>query len=77
VIILFIIVPTLNYVAFTIINCDNVLKDGKNYMMLDLSVECWVGDHRYYALNFAIPSLIIWTFIAPAVCYIYIWRHKN
>ena len=30
------------------------------YLDIYMNDECWTGDHAYYTLTVALPSLIVW-----------------
>ncbi len=61
----------------TIFNCVDAVGDGKTYMYVDLSIECWEGDHKYYANRFGIPILVIWVLGLPLITYGYLFKKRR
>jgi hypothetical protein len=59
-ILIFMTLPAVTTITFAIYNCVDVFEDGKTYLALDVSLECWNGSHNFYARNFGIPIIIIW-----------------
>lgn len=76
-ILIFMTLPTVTSVTFAIYNCIDVFKDGYTYLALDVSQQCWSGDHNYYAKNFGIPVIIIWIVGIPLATFIMLFKKKN
>jgi len=62
----FITLPTVTTYTFKLYNCTDPFKEGTNYMADDVDVECWEGDHNFYAKNVGITSIVLWIVGLPA-----------
>lgn len=69
---IFIILPTLASINLTIFNCYDLFNDKRTFLMTDLDIECWNGDHYYYAKRFGIPTIIIWIIAYPIILLIFL-----
>lgn len=76
-ILVFIVLPTLVSINLTIFNCYDLFGDNRKYLMTDLSVECWKGDHDYYSKRFGFPTVLIWIIGCPIILIIVLARRKR
>jgi len=56
--------PFLVYYMAEMLNCHE-LDDGKMYLRMDYSVQCWAGDHGGWVAPVAVLSLLIWALFVP------------
>lgn len=66
--------PTVLEVAFTVLNCSDIINDGLR-LQSDMHVKCWQGQHATYSVLLAIPTIVIWLYVAP-FCFYYLLK-KN
>lgn len=45
IILIFMTLPTVTTITFAIYNCVDVFGDGDSYLAVDMSLQCWTGDH--------------------------------
>ena len=69
----FLIYPNMINVIFISFSCDEI--DDTLYLEINMSEECWTGDHAKYVLTVAIPALIIWGFGMPLFAIFKLSRH--
>ena len=60
----FLIHPNIIKQVFTSFSCTEI--DNSLYLEIDMSEECWTGDHLIYTLSVSIPALILWGIGVPA-----------
>ena len=77
IIIIFMTLPSVTSITFSVYNCVNVFNDNNTYLAIDLSEECWVGNHAYYAKEIGIPIIIIWIVGLPLVALAILIYHKK
>ena len=53
------------------------LDDGRLYLLEDLDIECWDGDHKLWAILLACPTIILWVVWAPCYMYYKLWKNSN
>ena len=76
IILIFMTLPTVTSITFAIYNCVNVFNDGKTYLALDVSLQCWSGDHNFYAQNLGIPIIALWIVGLPLVAWYILFRKR-
>lgn len=62
--------PAVTTITFAIYNCVDVFSDSHTYLAIDMNIQCWSGDHSYYAKNVGIPIIVIWIVGLPALALI-------
>lgn len=72
----FLIHPQVLTYMFAAFNCMEI-EEGEYWLMVDLDIECWKGDHTTYALAVALPGLIFWGLFIPAVCMTILIKQRN
>lgn len=77
IILIFMTLPTVTSITFAIYNCVDVFNDGSTYLALDVSLQCWTGDHNFYAQNLGIPIIIIWIVGLPLVAWFILFRKRQ
>lgn len=45
IILIFMTLPSVTTITFAIYNCVDVFGDGDTYLAVDMSLQCWAGDH--------------------------------
>lgn len=76
IILLFLIHPSLVTQMFSAFSCIE-LEDGEYWLVNDMQIKCWSEKHTYYAINIALPGLIIWCITIPAICMFILIRNKR
>lgn len=51
--------------------------EDKDLVSRDMSLECWKGHHRFWAIYCGVPMLIIWVFGLPLVSFLYLTLKKK
>ena len=64
---MFLLHPILAYYAFSLFSCYDV--GDQSYLLSDMEVECWMGEHSSKALGIGIPILLIWIIGAPVFAF--------
>ena len=59
VILYFLIHPDLIKTFFLAMSCREI-ESGEKWLIVNLDVLCWEGDHLFYAVSVIIPSVIVW-----------------
>jgi hypothetical protein len=78
IIIIFICLPSITSLTFSIYNCIEIFNDGDTYLAVDMNIQCWDGTHNYYSQSYGIPIIIIWVIGLPALAFILLFlRRKN
>lgn len=67
IIVIFICLPPITSITFSIFNCISIFNDGDTYLALDMDIQCWQDSHQYYANSFGIPIIIIWVIGFPVL----------
>ena len=73
-ILIFMTLPAVTTITFAIYNCVDVFEDGKTYLALDVNLQCWTGDHNFYARNIGIPIIVIWVVGLPLAALVILCR---
>ena len=76
-ILIFITLPAVTTITFAIYNCVEVFQDDKTYLALDVNLQCWTGDHNFYARNIGIPIIIIWIVGLPLLALFIMFRQRK
>jgi len=78
VVILFNMQPSVIKTSFGLFQCSNIYRydTSLNYLALDYDVKCWEGDHKFWTLGLAVPSLVLWIVILPSIL-IYLLRSNQ
>lgn len=77
IILIFMTLPTVTSITFAIYNCVNVFNDGNTYLALDVSLQCWSGDHNFYAQNLGIPIISLWIVGLPLITWYILFRKRT
>ena len=77
IILIFITLPILTTITFSIYNCVDALNDGHTYLALDMSLQCWTGDHYKYAVAIGVPVIIIWIIALPLLALYLLFRKRK
>lgn len=75
-VVFFLIHPTIITFMFASFNCMEI-ESGEYWLLADLEIKCWKGDHLTYALACALPSLIVWGILTPALCLHFLTRKRK
>ena len=75
IILLFFMHPTIVEFSVSNFNCYNVEEERR--VKVDLTIECWKGDHRFFSYTVALPSLMGWGIGIPFFALILILRNKD
>mmetsp|Transcript_19392 Transcript_19392/g.3160 ORF Transcript_19392/g.3160 Transcript_19392/m.3160 type:complete len:117 (+) Transcript_19392:6511-6861(+) len=76
VILLFIAHPNLVKSSFSAFSCMEI-DAGEFWLVENLDIECWTGDHTFYSVNFALPGIIVWGIGIPTVCLYFLNRSSR
>lgn len=69
----FLIYPNMINTIFVSFSCEKI--DDTLYLEIDMSEECWTGDHSFYVMCVSIPALIIWGIGMPAYAMVRLRGH--
>lgn len=76
-ILIFMTLPAVTTITFAIYNCVDVFSDGNTYLALDVSLECWTGNHNFYASNIGIPIILLWIVGLPIIALIIMYCQRK
>eukprot|EP00347_Sterkiella_histriomuscorum_P008851 403343497 len=74
---IFVAINPITSLTFQLFNCKDIFNDGKEYLVIDNSIQCWTGDHAIYAKASGIPILLIWIFGLPATAMIAMYKRRS
>jgi hypothetical protein len=77
IILIFMTLPAVTTITFAIYNCVDVFSDGNSYLALDVNLQCWTGDHNFYAKNIGIPIIVIWIVGLPMIALFIMFRQRK
>ncbi|CDW85403.1 UNKNOWN [Stylonychia lemnae] len=77
IIVIFISLPPVTSITFSIFNCIEIFNDGDTYLALDMSIQCWQDQHSHYANSFGIPIIVIWVIGLPLVALIILFTRRH
>ena len=79
IVILFNMQPSVIKTSFGLFQCTNLYRHDAaiNYLATDYDVKCWEGDHKYWTLGLAVPSLALWIIILPSILLYLLQENKN
>jgi hypothetical protein len=72
---LYLFYPTLCLFAFSLFTCINVA--GKNYLLADLSEECYAERHTAYVLAIGLPQLLLFVVGLPTAGLFFMIRNRE
>jgi len=59
----------------SILSCLEV--EGRKWLLTDMRIECWTGEHLRSVLMYTLPSLIVWCIALPLILIIAIVRERK
>ena len=77
IILIFMTLPTITTITFAIYNCIDIFSNGNTYLALDMRLQCWHGDHNFYAKSFGIPIILIWILGLPVLAFVLLFRKRK
>lgn len=75
-VLIFLALPSVTSTTFSIFNCTEVFNDGDKYLISDLNIKCWEGEHNSFGYTFGIPSALIWMTGVPLVMFIILYKKR-
>ncbi len=75
IIFVFLVLPPIMSLGFDGFNCKDIFNDGDTYLVPDMNVKCWDGDHDFYAKAFGIPIMILWVIGLPFAIFYYLFKN--
>jgi hypothetical protein len=76
IVLLFLAHPTLLKYTFSAFACME-LNDGEYWLLEDMEIRCFEGDHLFYALVVAAPGCLVWGIGIPTVALILVYRNRR
>lgn len=73
-ILFFLIVPNLTRASFSVLNC-RYIEDMGYYLVDDLEIECWEGEHLVFGLITGLFIIIVWLLIIPTFTSVYLAKN--
>ncbi|CDW78813.1 UNKNOWN [Stylonychia lemnae] len=68
--------PTLSRAVMSIFICMEI-NQGEYWLVSDLSVQCWTGDHLTLSLLVGLPFGIFWIILVPFLGFCYLYKKKE
>lgn len=75
IVLLFIVHPSVTGMAVGLFNCYSL--NDKLWLYKDLSIECWTGTHKAYALGIGIPMIVLWVVGLPFTGFIIVRHYRK
>ena len=73
---MFLFQPEILRYTLSAFSCQEI--DTNEYWLVEnLDIRCWDGDHSFYTLNVALPGLIAWGLLAPGFVLIFILKNRK
>jgi hypothetical protein len=66
IVLFFLVHPSIVQMMFKSLSCMEI-DPGESWLLEDLSIRCWEGDHYVYSTAVGLPGLIIWGLGIPAL----------
>jgi len=77
IVLLFVSLPPITSITFTLLNCTNAFDDGNHYLSIDVGVTCWEGEHGRVSLQAAVPTILLWIIGLPFFAFLILFRKRN
>lgn len=77
IVLIFVQLPTISSITMAVYNCSDIFKDGNTYLANDMSITCWEGEQKKYAMNFGIPIILVWIIGFPILALIIMFRNRK
>jgi len=77
IVLMFVVLPPITSITFALYNCVDVFNDENTYLAVDVDIQCWEGDHNYYAKKVGIPSTVFWIVGVPLVALFILFRRRQ
>ena len=74
--VLFLIYPSMISISFGLINCYE-LNPGERWLLRDLQIRCWSGDHYRWVYIIAIPMILFWVIGIPLLGFRMIFKRRK
>ena len=52
------------------------VEPGSTWLLHDMHIACWEGDHRLFAFAVALPSILIWCILTPFIFWLLLFRQR-
>jgi hypothetical protein len=65
IVLFFLVHPSIVQTMFKSFSCMEI-DPGESWLLEDLSLQCWEGDHSLYSIAVGLPGLIVWGMGIPA-----------
>ena len=60
---------------FSMFNCMKINESG-NFLIENMLIKCWEGDHNYYLKTVVIPGIIFWCFSIPVLLILILQKNQ-
>lgn len=76
IVLLFVSLPPITSITFTLLNCTDAFSDGHHYLSIDVGVTCWEGEHGKVSLQAAVPTILLWIIGTPFLAFLILFRKR-
>jgi len=76
IVLLFLAHPNIIEAMFSAFACKEILT-GEYWLLEDLDIRCWEGDHVLYAFTVALPGMIAWGIGIPLVALLLLIKNRK
>ena len=73
---MFLLHPNIVKTTFAVFSCMEI-DDGEFWLLDDLDIRCWQGDHTKFAISVALPGVIAWGIGIPTFALVLIYRNRK
>ena len=63
-------------INFSMFNCMH-LGNSDYYLITDMTIKCWEGDHLNYLFSIVIPGITFWCFLIPLIIIYLLYNNKS
>jgi hypothetical protein len=67
--------PSITSEVIQIFNCEQI--ENERRLNKDLEIECWKGNHLFWALGFGVPFIFIWTIGLPLGAFLFLFFKRK
>lgn len=76
IVMVFMAMPSITSISFAVLNCKDIFNDGDKYLIADMSIKCWEGEHAYYAYYIALPIICLWVILIPILVLVVLTQNR-
>jgi hypothetical protein len=76
IVLLFLVHPSIVQTMFKSFSCMEI-DPGEQWLLEDLALECWKGDHSFFVMAVGLPGLLLWGLGIPTLALVLLIRNRR